>query len=344
MVLEILCEGNPYQIGHAHGSNAKEQIRSSIEFYNGMFQKTSKMDWAAVRRLALEDFQGVIQRKWPAYMQEMQGIADGAGLDVGDIIALNVRSEIAFGLFSDGCTSLSWHSDGKAYVCQNWDWMEEQKPNVVLLHIKQEGKPTIKLLTESGQLGKIGLNSAGVGLCVNAIRAYGMDPTRLPIHIAWRMVLECSSKDEAVAKLEKYGLASSCHTLIADPTGAVGIEWSSIDFQKLYADSKGRVCHSNHYLLDHPGVTDTNWLTDSTPRAKRICDISEKCDVKDLTVPAIQELFKDETGLPGAICRMQEGESTAATLFNIVTDLVEKKAYVTLGRPTAPEGNLVLSF
>lgn len=227
-----------------------------------------------------------------------------------------------------------------------FQWAEEQKSNVVFLHIKQEGKPTIKLFTESGLLGKIGLNSAGVGLCVNAIRAHGVDPTRLPIHLAWRMVLECCSKDEAVAKLEKYGLASSCHTLIADKTGAVGIGWSSIDFQKMYADSKGRICHSNHYLLEHPGVEEpSNWLTDTKVRVKRISELTETCDMEALSVPAIQELLKDEDGLPGAICRVQElPASFAATLASIVTDLVEKKAYVTVGRPTAPEEHLVLSF
>ena len=39
--------------------------------------------------------------------------------------------------------------------------MEEQKPNIVLLCIEQQGLPSIKTLVEAGLIGKIGLNSAG---------------------------------------------------------------------------------------------------------------------------------------------------------------------------------------
>ncbi len=49
------------------------------------------------------------------------GVAAGSGRSILDIIALNVRTEIAFGRFSDGCTSLAWHTEKRAYLGQNWD-------------------------------------------------------------------------------------------------------------------------------------------------------------------------------------------------------------------------------
>lgn len=51
----------------------------------------------------------------------MQGIADGASKEILDIIAINVRTEINFGLFSDGCTALAWHTEKRAWLGQNWD-------------------------------------------------------------------------------------------------------------------------------------------------------------------------------------------------------------------------------
>lgn len=51
----------------------------------------------------------------------MQGIADGSRRDLLDIVAINVRTEINFGLFSDGCTALSWHTAEHALLGQNWD-------------------------------------------------------------------------------------------------------------------------------------------------------------------------------------------------------------------------------
>jgi len=51
----------------------------------------------------------------------MRGIAEGAGKTLADIIALNVRTEINFGLFSDGCTALSWLHKDASILAQNWD-------------------------------------------------------------------------------------------------------------------------------------------------------------------------------------------------------------------------------
>lgn len=63
----------------------------------------------------------------------MRGIADGAKLTIEDIIALNVRTEIAFGLFkdgkdADGCTSLAYvpPSGGSTLLGQTWDWLKPQ--------------------------------------------------------------------------------------------------------------------------------------------------------------------------------------------------------------------------
>jgi isopenicillin-N N-acyltransferase-like protein len=57
----------------------------------------------------------------------MRGIADGAKRDLLDIVALNVRTEINFGLFSDGCTALAWHTGDHAWLGQNWDVSNKQQ-------------------------------------------------------------------------------------------------------------------------------------------------------------------------------------------------------------------------
>ena len=105
-----------------------------------MFQQTSQLDWAAVRRIA-HDFAQTISTLTPEIYLEMDGIAEGAGVDVLDIVALNCRSEIALGHFSDGCTSLGWKRDGDSDVIlsQNWDWTRRVKRNCVLMSIEQPG-------------------------------------------------------------------------------------------------------------------------------------------------------------------------------------------------------------
>ncbi|THY05611.1 AAT-domain-containing protein, partial [Aureobasidium pullulans] len=353
-----------------------------ISFYTSLFQQNVKISWPEVQKTALE-FEPVIRENWPEYLEEMRGkrspkniegliqrdeciltevvklgIADGAGKELSDIIALNVRTEINFGLFSDGCTALSWLHEDSSILGQNWDvrthflllhpfpsriWMTEQKANLILLTIEQNPKPTIKMVTEAGLIGKIGLNSSGVGVCLNAIRAKGMDATRIPCHLALRLILDSNSVTEAMEKLKKFGVASSCHMLIADANGSVGLEWSYKDLQVLEMNERNQVFHSNHYLVEHLGVEDTVWIEDSKFRIKRIQEICEGLG-DEPTVKKVQELFKDEKNYPFAICRAEKQGNHSGTLFNVVMDLKARKASVILGRPTEPEGLYEIGF
>ena len=58
--------------------------------------------------------------------------------------------------------------DGDTLLAQNWDWYNEVKNCQVILKIGQrEAKPALVTFTEAGQLAKIGMNAAGIGLVVN---------------------------------------------------------------------------------------------------------------------------------------------------------------------------------
>lgn len=60
------------QIGHTHGSRAKEQVHGSVAFYRGFFEEKAKMDWASVEE------EGKLWRPWleenfPQYIEELKG-------------------------------------------------------------------------------------------------------------------------------------------------------------------------------------------------------------------------------------------------------------------------------
>ncbi|KAE8443117.1 hypothetical protein EG329_002361 [Mollisiaceae sp. DMI_Dod_QoI] len=356
MVSIIECAGTPHEIGFAHGSKAAAQVASSIEFYKWMFDKFQGLSWSDAL-IEAEKFVEPIKIKWPRYYEEMQGLAIGAGVSFLDVVALNVRSEIAFGLFSkdtskpmesDGCTSLAWRTtNGKSVISQNWDWMSAQKKNVVVLNIKQIGTelPEIKMATEAGMIGKIGFNSLGVGCCMNAIRAKGIDASRMPVHFGSRTILESKSTADAVAKLKKVGIASSIHLLIADPKEAVGLECTSTGFEELRPDKLGRLCHANNLLAQHPPeVYEPLWLKDSPLRTARMREIATSDVSSKASFDTILDLYKDETTLPGAINRQEAGDSRSATLFNIIVDLSAKKGVLSMGRPTEIEEQITLEF
>ena len=85
------------------------------------------------------------------------------------------------------------------------------------------------MITEAGIIGKIGLNSSGVGVCLNAIRAPGVAWDRCPVHLALRVCLDSEAREEAVQRIKSIGVASACHILVADDCGGTGLEGSCRD-------------------------------------------------------------------------------------------------------------------
>lgn len=359
-MLEIKCSGSPRQVGFQHGSTAKKQVAGSIAFYAALFKRTCSLDWDLVHTKAVE-FVPSLEKLCPRYVEEMRGLAEGAGVDFLDIVALNVRSEINFGLFtedanrpieSDGCTSLACRGTaGGVFLAQNWDWEVDQAANLVICHVSQPDRPTITMITEAGVIGKIGFNSNGVGTCLNAIRARGIDMLRLPIHLALRMALETSSAREASEAIQKIGIAASAHILVADAMEAISLESTSQSVVALRMESKSNspIVHTNHLILDHPhDVDEPAWLLDTGARLTRMRHLLQQRATSAVSAEdeteSLYRLFQDEDGYPGAINRCQAGKSGAETLFTIIMDLGRKQAQVTFGRPNQGAKRWSFSF
>lgn len=346
------------QIGYAHGSGATAQVKGSIAFYSALFEEKCLMKWTEVTREA-DNYVGPLRKSCPRYLEEIEGLANGAGVDFLDILALNVRTEIMFGLFtsptnvkhanipSEGCTSLGWVDEhGRSFIAQNWDWQKAQGPNLIVCHVSQPDTdvPDFVMVTEAGIIGKIGLNANGVGCCLNAIRARGVDPTKLPVHFALRTVLESTSRAHALSRIRALGVAGSAHILVGDETGSTGLECTPMGIKALSMNTSQRVYHTNHLILEHPGVDEPPWLDDSPKRLARIEKLSKDAITAKAGFGQLVDMFKDEEGYPCAINRLQEGESGFQTLFTIIMNLSGREALVKFGRPSEDGAQIDLVF
>ncbi|KAI5117696.1 hypothetical protein M0805_007765 [Coniferiporia weirii] len=365
----IDLSGTPYEIGFQHGTLLRAPILSQLAIYRTIFKALANIEWAQALEVA-RAFQPTVQRLAPDLYREIEGIAAGVQVGVGDgdgglegvtlldILALNARSEIALGTLDDGCTSLAWALKGNSHrqvLAQNWDWTEDVGKNLAMASITQPGKPKIWMVIEPGIVGKIGFNSASVGVCLNAIRASALSTALLPIHLLLRVALECTSVAAAIAELERLGgPASSQHVLIADATpSARGLELSPHGSAYLAPDEHGIVVHTNHFL-ENKVVREVAWLSGSPVRLARVRELCAQIQSdfspsgEGVLTPALlrERVFSDRSGAPQAICCQMEAADGRAigTLFNIVMQFaqgVEPSAEVLFGRP-GPENTSVV--
>lgn len=362
-VKTVRCSGTPYQIGLAHGTAVAAQVHKNVVTYTAFFDETVGITWAEARARAVEQFSGRLSRSYPAILDEMQGIADGAGggLTRDDVLTLNVRSEIALTNYTDGCTSLSQTTsageDGitpRVFLAQNWDWLEELHEAMVSFDIEPaEGVDRLVFLGEAGIVGKIGMNSAGFGLCMNAIRsgAQGTTDRHLPVHLMSRRLLQyATSFDDALAILGDFGVASCINLMLADKSGKhADLECSPYGHARIDTtdveggNGPGFVAHTNHLygtaaggrparLIDHPA-------DNSFARLARMQKLT-KADVANhvpVSFESLRTRLSDLEGAPYAICRSRPpgavGMERMVTLCTILMELTTGQGRVSIGRP-----------
>ncbi|ERS99602.1 isopenicillin-N N-acyltransferase [Sporothrix schenckii 1099-18] len=351
-MLEITCSGTPYEIGLQHGRQAVSLVHGSIDFYREYFERKSKLSWDASTAAAMH-FQKVLDIHVPHLVEEMRGIADGAGVPYTSILAINARSEIAMGLMDDGCTSVAWTTDDFSVAGQNWDWEDPQRARLVLMHIRPAADPihprvNLDQVTEAGIVGKIGLNAHGVAVFLNALRAPGVNYDALPAHVALRVALEAPSRAQALAQLRAVAPAAgtSVHIMVADATGAMSIECTAVDMVTL-SDVNGKLAHTNHFLAKHAPDAPTGAsyaiFPDTYARQERITQLldgdsrshHEAINDSSSALSLVQKWLADTDGFPVSINRQSSPPGNGSTtLFSIAVDLHARRAIVIDGRPT----------
>ncbi|GAB1196182.1 Acyl-coenzyme A:6-aminopenicillanic-acid-acyltransferase 29 kDa subunit [Aspergillus pseudonomiae] len=344
-MLQVTCQGTPFEIGYQHGSTAKAVIAKSLKFAVGLIRGKTKKTEDELKQI-LTELGSVIEKRWPRYYEEIRGIAKGAERDVSEIVMLNTRTEFAYGLVEarDGCTTVYCKLANGALQGQNWDFFTATKENLIQLTIRQPGLPTIKMITEAGIIGKVGFNSAGVAVNYNALHLQGLRPSGLPSHLALRMALESTSPSQAYDRIvEQGGMAASAFIMVGNGQEAYGLEFSPISLRKQVLDAKGRLVHTNHCLLNHgENAKELDPLPDSWSRHQRM---EHLLDGFDGTKEAFSRLWEDEDNYPFSICRAyEEGKSRGSTLFNIMYDHTRREATVRFGRPKNPDETFVLRF
>lgn len=343
----IQCSGsNHYDIGYLHGARAKNRIMASIHNYEVLFQESVQINWSQAVTYA-NRFRPVLSQHVPHLLEEMQGIADGSCLALGDILALNARSEIALTKpYSehghsppDGCTAFSVMTpNDEQYLSQNWDWKASQLDQIVVLNITTPTGLHLTTVTEAGIVAKVGMNSHGVGVTLNALKTVQMDPNKLPVHIALRLVLESTSVANALSQLDKAGVASAAHFLISDPHGSTGLEVNPVRHARILAGENRCIFHTNHCISPElpQELTEVPWLADSEPRLSRAERLCSTIKPEKLDFETIFDVFKDEQGAPNAINRDVDiaAHIDICTVFNIMMNTTKRTMRLSFGRPT----------
>jgi isopenicillin-N N-acyltransferase like protein len=348
----IRVTGDPRERGRQYGEQARERVGRSVGLYRRVFQHYAGWSWDRVTSHA-RDYRPAIEAVRPRYLDEMAGIADGAGLAVDDILALNVRTEIMFAAVArkaaGECTSFailpSGTAGGHPLIGQNWDWKTGCTETVVVLEAQQDVGPSYVTVVEAGLLAKTGMNSAGIGLVTNALVS---DEDRgdpgLPYHVILRSILDARNLTDALDAVQHHPRSSAANYLVASREGmAVDIEAAPGDHSRVWLTwpDPDQLVHANHYVCE-TGLKDVmRWYSPDSPfRHRRASTLLE--NVRGRAHPAqLQALMRDHVNGPSSICthpdptmhELEQDMSVASVLY----DLESSTMWIADGQPCQHE-------
>jgi len=336
----VTIEGEAYERGRQYGARAFDSIQQNVEVYLRLIEFHGGLQVAAARQAA-GAYRPILAAHAPELLEEMRGIADGAGVELADVLLINARSEL-MGAFGEGeCTALAATpqvtAEGRVLMGQNWDWYTAVAPEPVLLHVRPATGPQILTLTEAGQVGKIGLNSAGLGVGLNFL-SHAHRGQGVPVHVILRQMLGCAHLGEAVRQAYAVPRGTAANVLLAHAEGDVlDLELTAADVDFLYADD-GWLVHTNHFESPRLRAGDTGLLTSmsSLPRAARARRLLAAARGQ-ISLHTFQTILADHAYGAYAICRHESGDEAelqrTATRASVILDLAEGTMHVAAGQP-----------
>jgi isopenicillin-N N-acyltransferase-like protein len=354
----VRVKGTPVQRGLQLGQQAARLIRRNLELYRDIFMHYAGWDWQRVTQYAAR-FRSPIADYQPRYVTEMEGIADGAGVGVNDILALNVRTEIMFAAIarqaSAECTSFAILPDASAdahtLIGQNWDWNPAMTETMIVLEAEQTEAPSFVTVVEAGMLAKVGFNSAGIGVATNAlISDQDHGEPGVPYHVVLRGLLDAETMTQALAAinpLAKTGdyrsqpRASSANYLVAHRDGeAFDAETAPGDFTRVYPDfTPGDILtHTNHFVCPRFDLKDVGlWNGPDSPfRLARLTRLLWQ-EEDDLSPQRMQTVLSDHFNHPHSICRHPDPSKPLleryATIASVIMDLTTRTMWLAAGNP-----------
>ena len=220
----VELRGNSRQRGLQHGRQLKDPIQTAVDFYRHFFREHLGMSAEGMARRA-SAFLGPTAQLNPLLMKEYEGIAEGSGQRLEDILALTARYEITFEQVALGdCSNLfvgpGRSRNGSTLLGQSWDWRPEVMDFRAVLISRCDDQPDHVMVTECGQPGKYGFNQDGVGVVSAGLRCREKASTgRQLFTVLGRTILAQSGFDQACRILEENAPLATVTVLVADEQG-----------------------------------------------------------------------------------------------------------------------------
>jgi hypothetical protein len=338
----LVLEGTPHQRGVTHGRAMKAEIHKVVRLWKAELADAFKTDADTFipRLVRRTEFVAAIRTWTPDLLEEIRGMAEGAGVDFETMLVLQLPDECFVhggAIAGERCSSLGFGKGASRPGCvaQNVDTPAFTDGFQLVLHVKpQDGTPEAFVLTQAGCIGLNGVNSRAVGICCNSLWQLRGCRDGLPVACVVRGVLQQRSEADAVAFLRRVKHASGQNYLLGGPEYAFSFECSAGRVERFRPGGREDIVwHTNHPLANDDYTADYAALRkDQAEQAKREANsrararclerqLTDGAAVRDLALVKATLASRDSAEYP--VSRPRKGPGGAFTFASTIMVLSE---------------------
>jgi len=327
----LRVDGSYREVGTAIG----EACRDTITHASDPSTWTIPHDRTSEEQLALADrYADVTRAAMPWVFEELEGCADGAGVDPRAFWACCIE-EIWYaprvpsragsaieGRCSDLVATGLATTDGHTLTAHNNDLSPRYRDDLVAIERRCDGDPTVFTIG-NGIWISVGWNSAGLNLTGNELSPND-ERVGIPREIQVRAMLRERSLDAMLGVALHTQRASSYNNVLADAVGGVvNVEGSATASVLMQPDERGHLVHTNHYvcasMLAYEG--DPEYAETSARRYRRAAELLADAPEASVTMDTLRTFLSDHENAPDSLCRHPHPDRSSITCFWCVADM-----------------------
>ena len=346
----VRVSGTHREVGRGVGAATAPAVRAAVAAIEADLPAGRSRD----EQLALAAlYRDATSAATPWLVEEIDGAAEGAGVDPLDLFAGSVEEiwtvrpsqpgpEPTLGRCSDLVAGPPLTADGHLCVAHTNDLSPRSEPEIVAVEWRVPGEPAV-LSVGIGPWISVGWNAAGLSLTGNELSPND-ERIGVPRLLMVREQLTATSLETAISMALRPDRASSYNTVLAWPDGRVAnIEGSATAAEVTGPDDRGCLAHTNHYvcasMLGYEG--DPAYALASAVRYERARELLGDAAAGAVDRAWLRAALADHATRP-PICRHgvpSEAVSDAGwrgkTVFWCIVDVTAGEVEYGLGNPCA---------
>jgi isopenicillin-N N-acyltransferase-like protein len=323
----IPAHGTHREAGRIVGAATAEEMRRAVD--------STPFDPELIAR-----YRAVTVEHLPWLVEELDGAAEGAGLDPLAVFAASIE-ELVPEEAPTGCSDLvatgARTADGHLLVAHTNDLLAEDEPGIVAIEWRVPGQP-VAFTLGAGPWVSVGWNDAGLSVTGNEVSPND-ESVGVPRLLQVRDVVSRRTLQEAIDASLHPARGSAYNWVLAHRDGtAANVEASATSAVADEPGADGLLAHTNHYVRDdmrpfeRPGDYES-----SCARLDRARELGAG---DGITVERLREILADHENGVNAICRHGDGPKTSKTVFWCVADVTEGEVTYGRGNPCDSEAQV----